>query len=107
MIEAADYAGARGDVGEEEAPGCGGAERRRKDHGGIGVERAGRRGETREFSDADGNEENGDGCENIGEPGTVASEGADERNCSGGGGGRRNRGDGLREGFHWGEHFAP
>src|SRR4029077_18874856 len=72
VIEASDYAGARGDVGEEQAPGCGGAERRRKNHGGVGVERSGRSGVAREFSYAEGDEQNGDGCENVGEPGAVA-----------------------------------
>jgi hypothetical protein len=92
VIEATDYAGARGDVGEKQAPGGGGTEGWREDHGGIGVE---------------GNEEDSDGCHNVSEPGAVACEGADEGNRGGGSGGWCNRGDGLRQRFHWGEHFAP
>jgi hypothetical protein len=100
VIEAPDYACARSYVGEKEAPGGGSAEGGRKDHGGVGVERTGGGGVAGEFSHAKGDKENSDSGQNVSEPGAVAGEGTDERDCGCGSGGRRNRGDGLRECFH-------
>ena len=78
VVEAADDAGAGGDVGEEEAP-CGdGTERMRERHLDVGVERAGGCGVARVVGDADGDEENRGGGEEVGEPGSVAGESANQ-----------------------------
>ena len=57
VIEAADDARRRGNVGEQQAPGGDGAKPRRQDHPSVGVERAGRGRVAREAADAPGHEQ--------------------------------------------------
>ena len=71
MVETADDARTGCDVGEEKAPSSGGAERRRKNHGGVGIERAGRGGKAGEFSYAESYQENCGRGQNISEPSAV------------------------------------
>lgn len=52
VIEPANDARTGGDVRQQQAPRGGGPEPRRKDHGRVGVKRAGRSGIAREFTDA-------------------------------------------------------
>ncbi len=72
VIEAADHAGACGDVSQQQTPGHSRAQPRRKNHRSVGIQRAGRGRIAREACDAQRHQQHGDGGEHVSEPRAVS-----------------------------------